>query len=342
MARILILCVCNLALLVTTAGADKIVLSNGNELSGTITKLVDGQLEFKTDLAGDVTVALEDIDTLSTDGPVVLELADGRKVDRRISSSESGTFGIEGSADDEDQELEITDIAAINRPAKPKPRWEGGLSLGWTVTTGNSRSDNRSASFNARKRMEKHRITLGADYGRGEQRDPVTRVDIRTEDWWRLVGKYDYFFMPVLYGFVNGLYETDAIAQLDRRTILGGGAGYQWIDTERTNIGLELGLASRYEKYDTSPSGSSNLSAQLGYHILHNISDTTTVTHNLTYLPSTERVSDYFLTTNAEITTNFNKHFFGTFRILFNYDSTPAIGQGSTDLKYILGLGLNF
>jgi len=36
------------------------------------------------------------------------------------------------------------------------------------------------------------------------------------------------------------------------------------------------------------------------------------------------------------------KNMFANFKVIFNYDTTPAIGQGSTDVKYLFGIGLTF
>jgi hypothetical protein len=48
------------------------------------------------------------------------------------------------------------------------------------------------------------------------------------------------------------------------------------------------------------------------------------------------------LTTTAGIRADFTEKFFTTFKVIFNYDATPAIGRGSTDTKYFLGLGYRF
>ncbi len=336
------LCALCTLLLPLSAPADEVTLINGDVLSGKLSTLVDGTLELRTDLAGDVTVKLEDIDTLSTDEPVTLELADGSILQRTLIPSGPGKFRIEAGETVQEQEFNVTDISAVNRPPKPKPQWEGGLSAGWTVASGNTKSDNQSLSFNAVKRMEKDRLTVGADYGRGTQEDPATGQDVKTEDWWRALAKYDYFFVKKAYAFVNGRYEKDALAALDRRMVIGGGVGYQIIETDRTTLGAEGGLASLYEKYDTNMDGDTKLSLQMGYNVGHAIAENLAVLHDLSYLPSTENFSDYYLTTTAELIGEFTKRFFGSFKVIFNYDSTPATGKGSTDVKYILGIGLTF
>jgi hypothetical protein len=33
---------------------------------------------------------------------------------------------------------------------------------------------------------------------------------------------------------------------------------------------------------------------------------------------------------------------FASFKTIFNFDATPAAGRGSTDVKYVLGVGMTF
>ena len=224
-----------------------------------------------------------------------------------------------------------------------KPAWTGQLSVGWTSTSGNTSTDNKSLSFSAERRTEKGRLSGGADYAKGRQTNPATGAKITTEDWFRSLAKYDHFITPRWYGFVNGRYETDKVALLDSRTLLGGGAGHQLIDRDEVHLSAEAGLASQREEYNTTPgTSSSDLTAQVGYKFDRQIVETVKFVHDLTYFPSTDDVSDYYLTTTAEVRANFTKSMFGTFKAIFSRDASPAAGRGNSDVKYILGIGIGF
>ena len=47
--------------------------------------------------------------------------------------------------------------------------------------------------------------------------------------------------------------------------IIGGGAGYQWIETEDLSFSTEFGMASLYEKFDNQTDSNSEVSMQAGY-----------------------------------------------------------------------------
>ena len=339
--RILIALVC-LTLFAQSGQADELVLKNGDRLTGKIVHLVDGKLVFKSDVAGEVTVELSNIQTFSSDNPVTINLKDETGFTQKISSAEAGKFAIEGSESMKAQQFAVADIVSINPPIKPIPKWTGDISVGITSTHGNTKTEMISANANFTKRTEKDRTTVSTDYAKGTQQDPDTGEDVTIEDWWRAKGKYDYFFSKKMYGYLDGRYEKDAVAELDRRMIIGLGAGYQWIESDDMNFSSEFGLASLYEKFSNQSDSNSEITLQLGYNFDKKLRKNIKFVHDMTYYPSIDKVSDYYLTTTAGLRADFTETFFLTLKAILNYDSTPAIGSGNTDVKYFLGLGYRF
>ena len=331
-----------LALCAQICHGDEVHLKNGDRISGKIQHLVDGKLIIKADVAGMVTVDLSNIQTLSSDEPIEVNLKDQTSFTQKVSSAEFGRFAIEGSESVRAQEFAVADIVSINPPPKPIPKWTGDISIGVTSTHGNTKTEMISANANFSKRTEKDRTTVSTDYAKGEQEDPDTGEDVTIEDWWRVKGKYDYFFSKKMYGYVDGRYEKDAVAELDRRTIVGVGSGYQWIESEDMNFSSEFGLASLYEKYDNQTDSNSEISFQVGYNFDKKLRKNIKFVHDLTYYPALDKFSDYYLTTTAGVRADFTETFFATAKAILNYDATPAIGAHKTDVKYFLGLGYRF
>jgi len=339
--RISILLVC-LIVAAPALYADELVFKNGDRLTGKFDHVLEGKLVFKSDVVGTVTVDISKIRTFSTDAPIVIHLKDGNVLNQKVVGSEPEKFAIEGTETVKAQNFDIAAISSINPPPEPEPKWTGDISAGFTSIHGNTRTDAISASANLSKRTEKDRMHLTADYAKGEQEDPDTGKKKTTEDWWRTKAKYDYFFTKKVYGYLDGRYETDKIAELDRRVIVGGGGGYQWIESEDINFSTEAGLASLYEKFENQTDSNAELSAQLGYHFDKKLFKSVKFIHDLTYYPSTEELSDYFLTSTGEIRAHFTDNMFLNFKAILDYDATPAMGAHKTDTKYIFGLGYSF
>ena len=92
----IVIIVASLALCAQICRGDEILLKNGDRISGKIQHLVDGKLTIKSDAAGTVTVDLSNIQTLSSDGPIEVNLKDKTGFTQKVSSAGPGQFAIEG------------------------------------------------------------------------------------------------------------------------------------------------------------------------------------------------------------------------------------------------------
>jgi putative salt-induced outer membrane protein YdiY len=342
MQRMIIVAIICLTWMSVPLVADEVYLTNGDRITGKVKTFADGKLTIESDLAGTITVGLSNIATLKTSQPVEVHLSDGTSFKKQISRAETGRFAVEGDQTLKAQDFNVAAIVAINPPVKEEPKWHGDISGALISTHGNTNINTQSLSINLNKRTEKDRSLLSTDYLYGKQRNSTTGEKEVTQDEWKMRGKYDYFFTKKAYGFLEGRYERDRIAELQRRVVVGAGAGYQWVESEPFNFSTEAGIASRYETYYNETPSSSQLSLQVGYHLDKKLNKTLTFINDLTYYPAFEQFSDYYLTTTAELRAKVTELIFANFKVVFDYDATPAEGKGNTDVKYIFGVGVTF
>ena len=85
-------------------------------------------------------------------------------------------------------------------------------------------------------RTRDNRYTLGARAAHTEDHG------LATESNWIAYMKYDNFFTKKWYGYANGNFENDAFKDIQLRSTLGIGSGYQFFESEKTNLSLEGGL----------------------------------------------------------------------------------------------------
>jgi putative salt-induced outer membrane protein YdiY len=322
--------------------ADEVYLVNGDRISGKVQTLLDGKLTIESALAGKIVIDINNIATFKTDEPVEVRLKDGTSFKQQIEKAEAGKFAVKGGETLKAQDFNVALIAAVNPPPKEEPKWHGEISGAVISTHGNTKNLSESVSAAVTKRGENDRTLLSFDYYYAKQRDENTGEMEKTQDQWKARGKYDYFFSKKLYGFIDTRYERDAIAELQRRVLIGAGGGYQWVESEPFNFSTDAGIATRYESYYNDTESSSQVTAQLGYHLDKKLNKTLTFINDLTYYPAFEKFSDYYLTTTAELRAKVTELIFTNFKVVFDYDVTPAEGKGSTDVKYILGVGVTF
>ena len=113
--------------------ADQVTFVNGDRLTGRIGHLVGGKLTFESDVAGPLTIDIADVATFGSDEAVELHLEDGSVVRERVSSSEPNYVTVRAAG-----RLAFAGISSINPPPKPKPKWTGEVSAGFTSTAGNT------------------------------------------------------------------------------------------------------------------------------------------------------------------------------------------------------------
>jgi putative salt-induced outer membrane protein YdiY len=322
-----------------TAFADKVYLINGDTVTGKIKTAGAGELKIESDLMGELTIDMSNIKTFETEEPIPLHLTDGSLLNHKVEPAGDGEIKTEAQIGS-GQNIAIENVASIN-PAEPeKPRWKGFLSGGLFYSSGNTRKDSYNLSFSLEKDSEEDRITFKGDTVRSREEDNGEKEI--TEDWWKLSGKYDYFLSKKTYIYANSEYKKDEIADLDRRVIIGGGLGHQFIDKpDITLLEGEFGLASVYEKYEGQES-ESEMSLRLAYNLFQRITNKLVFEHGLEYYPQTSDLSDYYLSSFAELKLDVTASIFSSYKLIFDYDPTPAPGSVSTDVKHLLSVGVKF
>jgi putative salt-induced outer membrane protein YdiY len=318
---------------------DEVVLNNGDRLSGAIVEAGEGKLRIKTELAGEVTVELKDVKSITTVEAVDLKLKDGSLSHPRLTPSEQpGTVAVQGVGAEGPQAIALDQIEAIN---PPPIQWTGSMILSALVTQGNSETTSISLSFDAVRRSETDRTTVGAGYSFAKQEDPVSGEEETTTDNWFLTGKYDYFVSKQWYLFGQLRVERDRIAELDLRVSPSVGVGYQWIESPDFNLNTEAGLAWVHEDYHDDGS-EEHFAGRLAYHVDKTLNDRVSVFHDLEYLPSLEDLSDCNLNADAGLRADVSAKMFAELRIEWRYDTTPAPAATESDVRYVLGAGWRF
>jgi putative salt-induced outer membrane protein len=325
-----------LALLtVSSLCADVVVFKSGDRLTGTVTSVKEGKMLFDSTAAGKLTLSMEDIQTFSTDAPVVIEKPDGTRIETQAAAGEAGRIIL--AADN--TALPLESIAVIN---PEKPRWKGKITAGAALARGNTHSDTASVAAEASLRRENDRTSLAAGYLFDRNRDQTTGQDDTTKDKWFVSGKYDYFLSKKLYLHGGALYEKDRIANLEMRFSPGGGLGYQWIERDDLNFNTEAGANWVHEEYSDPDDTRDHLAIRLAYHLDKTLWDDVKAFHNVTYLPSTERSDIFLIYADAGLQTKIIGSWIMEAKAELQHNSKPAPGLDKSDYRYILGLGYAF
>jgi putative salt-induced outer membrane protein YdiY len=323
---------------------DWIQLNSGEWLKGEFKVLYDDSVEFDS----------EELDLLRIDWSDIKQVrgADTFAVNIEGHDDVVGRLEVNGDrvmivAAGESQEFNRADVISIAQGV-PKERnyWSGKFTLGLNISQGNSDRQDLNLALNAKRRTADSRFLtdyLGF-YSKSDQ--------IKTDDNHRLRSTYDifrtrrFFWRPLL-----GEFFRDPFQNISYQFTVGAGAGYQLIDTSKTEWSIAAGPAFKYTKFETVEAGendsestpalwagtnydrelNSKMDLILGYNTVIGNQDSGGYTHHAIATLETELLSW------LDFDTSF----------IWDYVQNPTRDSDGTvpdknDYRFVIGLGMDF
>ena len=218
---------------------DRIFLTDGSQIFGTVLGASKGQVEIRTEFSGILMISADQIESLYSGQPLVLQLKDGRLLKAQPISIAHRKFVVTTAGGDHTT-YSVSDIKSIN----PEPwmlgqgfKWSGFVSFSWDIESGNTDKNELDYLLDTKWRKGSARWILK---GEGEL-DKVSNE--KNADNWTLMAKSDHFLTDTRYWGAALYLESDQFADLDRRTFVGGYYGWQWFGKPRFTLMTEPGLA---------------------------------------------------------------------------------------------------
>jgi putative salt-induced outer membrane protein YdiY len=343
-----------LALLSSLLHADQVVLKNGDRLTGTIEKSDDKSLVIRTEFAGEVTMQWGAVQEVKSEQPLHVGLKDGRMVVGAISTS--GTNVDVATKGGEAVEVPKESIVAMRSDAEQLAweklqhpgllrGWNGGVNLGFGLTGGNSETKNLALGFNAVRTGLHDKLTLYAAsvYSTNDLAPSATRVTANTN---RGGARYDRDITPRLFAFVNTDFFTDALQDLNLRSVFGGGLGAHVIKHPSTTLDILGGIAYTRENYtQVAPLPRlihSFAAGQLGDEFLRKLGKSTVITQRAYFFPDFNSAGEYRATFDLGTVTKLNKWLGWQNSLGDVYVTNPPTGKKKNDVVFTTGLNVTF
>jgi putative salt-induced outer membrane protein YdiY len=211
--------------------ADELRLTNGDRLTGTVVQLADGTLTFKT-ANGELRISWKDVAALTTERPYEVT----------ISGAAPETMALRISGDP----ASFANIEKIEAPAPPV-QWHGGASAGVLSTAGNTDVNSLRIEGNAAARTSADRYTVSALL------NEARTADVQTARNWTASFGYDRFLTKRLFADGSMILSHDRFRDLDLRTAISGGVGYDAWKSGAGTLSVSGGLGYVRENFATIP-----------------------------------------------------------------------------------------
>ena len=335
----------------STVFADQVVLKNGDRLTGAITKSDEKTLLIKTEFAGDVEVQWPAVQGITSTEPLHVALSNGKTVVGPISTTD-GNFTVSTAATgtvtvakgDVSALRSDTEQTAYEKSLHPGllQGWAGGANVGFALTAGNSATRSLAVAFTGDRKTQTDDIALYENTVYATN-NAVGASPNTTANSNQAGARYSWNITPRLFGFVGADFQTNALQDLNLRTVLGGGLGFHAINTDRTTLDFLVGPNYTRENYTTLKRNF--LALTLGEEVSRKLGASTLLTQKLYFLPDLSDTGQYRVTFNFGSVTKLSKwlgwqNAFGEIYVTNPPPATPALKKN--DIILTTGLNLSF
>ncbi len=332
--KISLVALCATVWIVNLARADEVKLENGSRIKGKVVRLEDGLLFFEIKYAGEAKIDWNKVIYLKTDDPVRVVLQDGSSRDVRTFIRETTVEERETDAADATVDIVITEVKSIETQPKPKIKITAGANAGISIEKGNTDTEQIHVDAEFIGRTTKHRLTVGGEMNREDADGDATARN------WRAYGKYDYFLTEKWFLYANTFFENDDFADLDLRTTLGGGAGYQFFESDELNLSVSAGAAYVSEDFIVAEDDEFSAAQWLIRYDQYFFNRIVQLFHDNNGYISLEDSNKWLINTSQGLRFPIYKGLRLTLQYDYDYDNQPspeAISQWDSKLLFLLG-----
>ena len=339
------------AVIGTNSYADQIHLKNGDRLTGNIIKLDQTKLTMKSELAGDLTVAWDAIDQVSSSQPLYLSLSDGQVIVGTVESKgetlaiqtqQAGTVSISRGVvrtirSQAEQSAYEAETARMRNP-RLGDLWSGFADAGLGLSRGNSDVTTLSSGAKAVRATSRDKITTY--FTSLSARTKTSGKSVTTADAIRGGARYDFNLSSRLFAFGLTDFEYDKLQRLDLRSVLAGGLGFHALKSERTILDLFGGGSFNQEFFTDLTRRSAEV--LLGEELSHKLTQSLLLTERGVLYPNLSETGEFRFTFDSSLVTQLSKQIGWQLTFSDRYLSNPIPGIKKNDVLLTTGIRLTF
>jgi hypothetical protein len=342
---------------------DVLIFTNGDKLTGTLVRATDGNVVFKSDMAGELTIPFDKVKELRSSGNFSML--------KKGPPSKTNLVG-QGQVNVADNNVTVTAVPpvtlaikdvgyVIDTPTYDREvhhelgffhAWNGAITAGATIVraTDNITSftfgmslARLSPSVDYLPRHTRTTLNLIETYGKATspvipQTIPpspspvVTKTSIFHAD-----AERDWYFTPRLYALANAAFDHNYSQGLDLQQLYGGGIGWTPIQTEHQQLDLKADIHYERQSFFAQPE-LDLIGSIFGEAYRHDLPHKIIFTQAADYVPSWNNSQAYSAMFTAGIALPTGKRLGASFAVTDNYLNNPSPGYKANSFQFVAGL----
>jgi hypothetical protein len=324
--------------------ADTVVLKNGDRLTGTAVKLETGKLTFKTAYADAIAIAWDQVVSLTTTQPLVLPTP---KENLTVTSIERTDSGMTVATASGPATMDPAAVTVLRSPADQKTyeaslhpnwghAWAGAVNVSLALARGNSDTATFGSGLTATRATRTDKTLLYANTLYSHDGHAGTTSANASGGGLR----YDHNLNPNLFVFGSGDFSSNALQNLNLRSIVGGGFGWHALKSSRQTLDILGGLVWTHEDYSPGPTNSF-AALDFGEAYSHKIGTASLLTEQAYLYPDLNNLNQFQFNLDSSFVTRIGKLFNWQTTFSDRYTSFPPSGTVSNDVILTTGLGVS-
>ena len=328
--------------------ADEITLRNGDRVTGTFVGLEGGVLEIQSELLGGLTADWEDIEGLRSDNAFYVRLSDSRLLVGSLASNpdtleirtrkagivEVPTVLIVSIRSPEQHELLQSRNERLENPGLTD-FWSGAVDAALSATSGNAETTAVNVGVQAERTTEDNQFsayltTVFAD-------NSTSGPSVTTANAIRGGSRYEIHLNDRIFTFGFTDLEFDRFQDLDLRLVLGGGLGFDLIETPRSSLEIFGGASSNQEYFGSGLERKSTESV-FGEDLTYQLSSLTAITQRVAVFPNMSNAGQFRLTFDTTAVTRLSEWLSWQVTVSDRFMSNPTSGKKRNDMLFTTGI----
>ena len=316
----------------TGALADEIRFGDGKLLKGKFTTFKDGTLEFTTDHAVKIIIPVDQIQFISTEDNVKLQLTTGSTLTGRLLTLEDGQVAIIHAMSGGTVPFKWEEVNEIN---KTEGKWMVDFFLGGLIQSGNTEEDSINTGGAIRREWASNRFNLRFLVNYTEKNEVVTDDDAFMSI------KLDHFFDNHRYALLSTEVSQDEFKDISLRVISGAGLGYRFWKGDTIALEFEAGLAYFIEELNRGEDDEF-VSGRIGSNFEWDLIENLAFQNYLLYYPKLNDFRDYRVRNEASLISRITKRWALRLTYLFEQNSNTTLGVVDIDNRFMYSLQFSF
>jgi putative salt-induced outer membrane protein YdiY len=316
---------------------DRIILKNGDVITGNIKQLDRGKLRFKTLTMDTVFINWVDIESIDSVKYLRIEQVDGTFNNGVIQKAD---LSAELVIEDHGQQVEVPILAVSTiQPIRVKQsfwrRLEGDFSAGIDFKTASEILLINLAS-NLRFREEKYELSFSANWNETShtENNNSSRADIS--------GTYSKFLKNRwFWQGLAGLERNEELG-LNKRILAGATAGRYLIQSPTLRIELNAGLVGNWEDREDGTSQSAEGLISSSLEIFKHTLPVTRLSASIDVFPGITESGRMRVNTNISLRNEVVRSVFWDLTFFSNFDNRPPEGASEEDYGIVTSIGATF